>query len=444
MAVQVGITSTFTIQLKDNAGCIFSINTPVTPNTPVPITITPNICVTPPTITASGATTYTWSGPGIVGPTNNATVQISGLGQFTYTVAASAAGACTNTQNTTVVLDNVTADFTQSDPCQTSIILTASPTGNFTYRWYKGGVFQASLLGQFISLGLSEDGASYQAEAFNTLNGCAHKSSPKTVNISGIVDAALASTPACDDNKPFTLTATTTAVGANFGWFKNNIVLAGLTTPAISQTDAATYKVEISKATCKATSQLTIIKAPLPVGKLPNIKIICNDPENKDPNTNQVDLDPGSFTKYNWFKNELVINYAQRVYTATSQGKYRVDITNSFGCVASDATQVRNECVPKIDVPNAFRPSSTISENKEFYIYSFFITDSNFQVFLYNRWGELVFTSSDRYFKWNGGYNNSLSQPLPGGSYAYVIKYVSAFHPERGTQEQRGGVVLLR
>ena len=99
---------------------------------------------------------------------------------------------------------------------------------------------------------------------------------------------------------------------------------------------------------------------------------------------------------------------------------------------------------PRIDVPNAFRPSSSISENKDFYAFTFFITDSNFQVFIYNRWGELVYTSPSRDFKWNGGYNNNLSQPLPGGSYAWVIKYVSAFHPERGVQEKRGGVALLR
>jgi len=55
-----------------------------------------------------------------------------------------------------------------------------------------------------------------------------------------------------------------------------------------------------------------------------------------------------------------------------------------------------------------------------------------------------VYTSNDRYFKWNGGFNGIASQPVPGGSYAYVIHYVSAFHPERGIQEKRGGVAVLR
>ncbi|MBY0435744.1 MAG: gliding motility-associated C-terminal domain-containing protein, partial [Cyclobacteriaceae bacterium] len=110
---------------------------------------------------------------------------------------------------------------------------------------------------------------------------------------------------------------------------------------------------------------------------------------------------------------------------------------------APDDAEVLNLCLPKIEVPNAVRPGSSIAANRDFYVFSFFITD-NFQIFIYNRWGELVFTSNDRYFKWNGGYNNSASQPVPGGSYAYVIKYVSSFYPERGVQEKRGGVAVLR
>ncbi len=439
-------SGTYTIQLTDVAGCIFTINNfAVTPNPPIAVTVTPNVCTTPPTISASGpATSYVWTGPGIVGPVNGSSITVSGSGSFTYSVTATAAGSCPNTQSTNVVLDNPAVDFTQSDPCQNNVILSATPSGNYTYRWYKSGVFQPALLGQQIVLGLSENGASYQAEAVNALNGCAYRSNPpKSVQVQGFVDAGLSATPACDDNKPFILTSTTTAAGVTYAWFKDNASISGATTSTLSQSDAATYKVEISKPGCKASAQLTVTKAPLPVGKLPNREVICNDVENKDPKTNNVDLDPGNFAKYSWFKNELSINYTQRVYNATSQGKYRVDLTNSFGCVAPDETEVRNECIPKIEVPNAFRPSSSITENKDFYVFSFFITE-NFQVFLYNRWGELVFTSNDRNFKWNGGFNNSLSQPLPGGSYAYVIRYVSAFHPERGVLEKRGGVALLR
>ncbi|HRI78438.1 MAG TPA: gliding motility-associated C-terminal domain-containing protein, partial [Cyclobacteriaceae bacterium] len=441
---------TYTIQLTEPGpgGCVFTINNfVIAPAAPLAMTVTPSVCnPASPTITASGAATgYLWSGPGtIVGPSNIATIQVSGLGPATYTVVGSGGvGTCPNSQTITVELDNPAVNFTQSDPCQNSVVLSATPAGNYTYRWLQG-VAQVGL-GQFLAIGLPENGQSYQVEARNTLNGCTYTSNPpKVAQVTGIVDSGLTSTPACDDNKPFTLTAVTSASGVSYAWFLNNTIIAGQTASTTSQTNAGTYKVEISKSTCKSTSQISITKAPLPVGKLRDREIICNDPENKDPKTNQVDLDPGKFSAYDWYKNDLSINYTAQIYTTTSQGKFRVDLTNSFGCIASDFTEVRNECLPKIDAPNAFRPSSSLTENKEFAIFTFFITSDNFQIFIYNRWGELVYTSTDRYFKWNGGLNNSLSQPLPGGSYAYVIKYVSSFHPERGTQEQRGGVALLR
>lgn len=102
-----------------------------------------------------------------------------------------------------------------------------------------------------------------------------------------------------------------------------------------------------------------------------------------------------------------------------------------------------NDCQPVVEAPNAFRPTSSIDDNKSFFVITNFITD-DFSIFIFNRWGELVFTSTDRKFKWNGGMNNSLNQPAPGGSYSYVIRFVSSFRPERGVQEKRGGVALLR
>ncbi|MEQ9414273.1 MAG: gliding motility-associated C-terminal domain-containing protein, partial [Cyclobacteriaceae bacterium] len=254
--------------------------------------------------------------------------------------------------------------------------------------------------------------------------------------------ASLMSTPACDDDQPFTLTASSIASGVSYTWFVDGIAIPNETTPTLARTEEGTYRVEISKSVCTASSQIQVIKAPIPVGSLPNRVIICDDPDNNDPATRQVDLDPGSFSQYEWFKNELTTGNTNQVFTADSEGLYMVNITNSFGCVAPDETEVLSQCIPKLVAPNAFRPTSTLDSNKEFSVFSFFITD-DFEVFIYNRWGELVFQSNDRFFKWNGTYNNS-GQSLPSGSYAYVIKYVSSFRPELGVQEKRGGVALLK
>lgn len=438
---------TYVLEVQDANGCIDSQNLTVTPNPPVAFTVTSNLCVATPSLSASGtATTYIWSSnvPGsIIGPTIGSTIQLQpGVGPIGITVTGSGAAGCPLTQ--TINLDvpgTITASFTQSDACADQVLLTAQPAGNFTYRWFRNGVQQG--LGQTIAVGLADNGASYEVEIMSTLTGCVYRSAPQTVEVSGLINVSLAGTQACDDDQPFTLTATTNATGVTFTWFLDNVIIVGANTPSINQTAEGTYRVEISKGSCTVPAQIQVIKAPLPAGALPNRVIICNDPDNNDPSTASIDLDPGSFASYNWFFKNQPLNYTLQVLTADSEGLYEVDITNSFGCVSRDETEVLNDCIPKIIAPTAFRPTSSVPNNKEFFVYTFFITD-NFQILIYNRWGELVYESRDRNFKWNGGYNNNAGQPLPGGTYAYVVKYVSSFRPDRGIQEQRGGVALIR
>jgi len=440
---------TFTIGVRDNTGCIFNINNfAVSPAAPLTVSFIPNLCVSPPTLTASGGTGYAWTTnvPGsIVSGANTATIQLlPGAGNVTFTVTATGPAGCPTTQSTTVnVPAAIAAIFTQSDPCTDQVILSAQPVGNFTYRWFRNGGATPAALGRQIALTTADNGASYLVEVVSTLNGCAFRSPSQLVEVSGLITAGVSGTPACDDGQPFTLTATTNATGVSFTWFLNNVQIAGVSTATTNQTAAGIYRVDITKGTCTTPAQIQVIKAPLPEGGLPDRVIICNDPDNNDPTTASIDLDPGVFTSYNWFKNQVTLSYTLQVLNADSEGLYEVDITNSFGCVARDQTEVLNDCVPKIVAPNAFRPTSAVGTNKDFFVYSFFITD-NFQVFIYNRWGELIFTSTDRNFKWNGGYNNNAGQPAPAGTYAYVVKYVSSFRPQKGVQEKRGGVALIR
>ncbi|MEQ8425259.1 MAG: gliding motility-associated C-terminal domain-containing protein, partial [Cyclobacteriaceae bacterium] len=438
----------YVVEVHENngTGCLATLAKTITVNTKT-INFTENICADPATVTAALAApfgagaTYSWTGPGIVSgaSTDQITVNASG----TYQVTATTAGGCDVIDTRDIIYDNAVApSFSQSNACAPTVTLTASPAGPYTYRWFRGGVFQPTLLGQQISLGTTENGSNYSVAIVNTVNGCVYQSPTQLVNVVGQVTASLSSSPACDDDQPFTLTAASGATGVAYAWFRNGNLIPNESAATLAQTEEGTYRVEISKSVCTSSAQIQVLKAPVPIGNLPNRVIICDDPDNNDPTTSQVDLDPGTFSQYSWFKNELSLGYTDQVFTADSEGLYSVNITNSFGCVAPDETEVLSQCIPKLVAPNAFRPTSTVDANKEFSVFSFFITD-DFQVFIYNRWGELVYQSNDRFFKWNGTYNNS-GQPLPGGSYAYVIKYVSSFRPELGVQERRGGVALIR
>ncbi len=441
-------TNNYTIQVTDNSGCVRTNNLPISTTAPLALSITPPGCSSSVLATGPAGTSYVWSSnvPGsIISATNVNPVQMQpGIGQVTLTLTGTDAGGCSTTIIQNIYISPTLAPaFTQSDPCQNQVVLTATPVGNYTYRWYKGGVLQAGLIGQQIVLPMSENGASYKVEIVDAQSGCIIQSPAATVQVTGLITASVTSTLACNDGKPFTLTAATNAVSPTYAWLLNGSPIASATTSTLQQTSEGLYEVDVTLAGCKAPATIQITKAPIPQGALPSGAIICNDPDNKNPATSKVDLDPGYFSAYNWFKNNITLNYTSRVYTADSQGSYRVDLTNVYGCTNSNKVDVTNDCEPIVTGPNAFRPNSAAAENKNFHLFTFFITD-NFEVIVYNRWGEPVFEAKDRFFQWNGGYKNNASQPLPGGTYVYLVRYISTFHPDQGVQEQRAGVVLLR
>jgi gliding motility-associated-like protein len=445
--------------------CTVTFSHVVAPNPSPAITFTPNLCTRQ--LTATSTTpglTFAWtSNPagGITGPTTGATISLTpGTTPFTYIATASGAGICTSTDSTTLTVGNLaTPTLAQSDGCQTSVFVSATPPINgVVYRWYRNDVLDISLGGTQIALGVADHGTRFSAEIFDPVSGC---TTPRTPNLIATVvapiTATLASTPPCDDGEPITLSVTTTTPGVTFRWLFEGSAIAGATSASHTDTREGQYTAEISyppavsPLPCTVTGNLDIVRAALPDGALPNRVVICNDPENVDPSTQSIDLDPGPFSTYDWSKNNLSLGYTARVLNADSEGLYEVLLTNAFSCVNIDETEVLNECIPKITAPNVFRPSSGIYNemapslsNSEFWVISKFIEDDGFFIFIFNRWGEMVYSSTDRYFKWNGGYNNNAGQPLPPGTYSYVIKYVNSFRPDLGAQEQRGGVALLR
>lgn len=433
-----GKTVAYTIQVKDASGCIVTPpNYSVTTSSPTPITISSNLCTNPATLNASGGTTYTWTLPSGSTSTSNP-LNISVGGNYSVT---STSGGCPVSQSINVNYNGPITPAFSFNACQNQAVLAATPvSANYTYRWYESGVLK--YFGQQVFLGAAPYNNTIKLEIVDSQSGCTISSTPQSVNVVGLITASVASTLACNDGKPFTLTATTNATSPTYAWSLNGTAISGATTATTSQTSEGTYKVDVTQSGCKATATIQVLKAPIPIGALAVQYRVCNDPDNHDPRTKTALLDPGYFSAYNWFKNTVPLSITTRVLTVDSEGNYQVDITNTFGCVNSDKTVVINDCEPIIAGPNAFRPASLVSDNTSFKMFTFYL--NSFEIIIFNRWGEAIFESKDEHFTWNGGYNNNAGQPLPGGTYTYLVRYVSSYHPERGVQEQRGGVVLLR
>lgn len=102
-------------------------------------------------------------------------------------------------------------------------------------------------------------------------------------------------------------------------------------------------------------------------------------------------------------------------------------------------TSLSNEAValqpPRFYVPNAFVPESI---NNIFIPLNVFVDPEDYQFSIFNRWGQVVFQTSDPKAGWDGTANGYLS---PQGVYVYIIKYKNS---QNKYIEKRGTVTLLR
>jgi hypothetical protein len=203
--------------------------------------------------------------------------------------------------------------------------------------------------------------------------------------------------------------------------------------------------------TCDNTKTVNVVFSTADPNPFREQYTIC--PEDPIEANNVVRLFPGSrFIQSQFFtedgtridENTPGFEFAGDTLLVYTLANIRAELTNSAGCITEAEIAIIETCEARITVPNAFRPQSANETNTAFNIYSRFIDEDNFQVIIFNRWGEIVFESDDPQFRWNGGKLNNLNEPVPQGTYAYVIRYISSFQPQLGEQVERGGVVVLR
>ena len=450
----VPVPGSYTIQVNAVVqGCVATFNFSIVSDPQVPILFTPDLCNAQVTAVAAGAT-FLWSSSpvgGINGAANNAIVMLN-PGTWNLTVVATDGVLCPGTGIITVSIDPpITADFTQSEACEDQVTLSATPTGPFTYLWQNLTTGATIIGGSSIIVNASDN---FTVQVRSVLTGCLYISTPKQVFVAGDLQITMATTTPCIGTQ-FTLTGTSNIAGTNFQWGVDGNDISGATLPTLNRTTAGLYKLTGTIPGCSEFIEQQIILFPVTAGSLPNRALICNLPENpqciQDPSSCELILDAGpDFQSYQWYQGGVISAETEQFFLVTEPAIYSVDLVNFFGCPSTDQTIVEEECKAIIAAPTAFRPGSSVTANSTFYVFTYFVASEDFQIFLFNRWGELVYQSTglnaegDQSQQWNGGYNNNASQILPAGTYSYVIKYRSIYRPEDGVQEQRGGVVLLR
>jgi gliding motility-associated-like protein len=327
---------TYTVTVTGSNGCTTTSSSIITQNIAAPTaTITNNSNTTILTcsqtsisLAAGGGSTYSWSnGTNVVGTAAALSVTSPG----TYTVTATAANGCTDTEVITIT-QNITpptaaiangATTTVLDCNTTSIALTAS--GGVSYSWSNG----SSVVGTAAQLQVSTAGT--YTVTVTAANGC--------TDTEPIVITYQANT-----NPSFTQIAPICTGGViNLATTSNNGV-NGSWSPAPNVNATTTYTFTPNTGLCANTATMTIVVNPYPTISAQN-DTICNGATGTI--ATQVNLAGGTYT---WNNSTNTLSTLSTAPNTTST--YTV-IYNLAGCSDTASAQIVVNPVPVVQVQNA-------------------------------------------------------------------------------------------
>ncbi|MEY4604521.1 MAG: hypothetical protein RIT43_1813 [Bacteroidota bacterium] len=178
------------------------------------------------------------------------------------------------------------------------------------------------------------------------------------------------------------------------------------------------------------------------VGSIPEGSVVASASEYNVPVGSTVTLSgqPSGLVNYNWSPADGVSNPNMQSTSASISGTTLFTLSVSDGvCVRSDTVLIKAYTFiceePYIFVPNAFSPNGD-NENDVLYVRGQLIEGLLFRVF--DRWGEMVFESTDRTIGWDGTFRGKLMDP---DVYDYYLKAICIDGEESII---KGNITLMR
>lgn len=243
------------------------------------------------------------------------------------------------------------------------------------------------------------------------------------------------------ENEDFIVTATnTSSLVYTYSWYPSSLIEQQInaTTVQCVTTQPDYLYVDVSASNgCQFTDSILINVSPVN-----NLMVNAVASENIVIPGTQVTLTatPAGNFDYQWSPTTGLSNPSSQQTTAvvTQTTSYVVTVTDGI-CTAIDSIAilcVSSECEPPfVYIPNAFSPNES-GKNEVFYVRGPQIVKLLFRV--YDRWGELVFESTDPNKGWDGTFRNRTCDP---DVYDY---YVEVTCVGGNTEIIKGNVTLLK
>lgn len=141
------------------------------------------------------------------------------------------------------------------------------------------------------------------------------------------------------------------------------------------------------------------------------------------------------------FDDDIGYNWNDSIATPTilvnQSGVYKLSINKGI-CTKTDSVSLKaSDCSCPVIYPNAFTPNNNALNESFMPVADCSVTE--YELLIFNRWGQLIYTSKNINYGWDGNYKG---KPVPSGAYIWMARYKAQFTGK--TYNQKGTITLLR
>ena len=390
-------------------------------------------------LTATGANQYVWDNG-----TTNANNSVNPTSTTTYTVTGTDQNGCSASDDVTVSVASDISLTIMHSPATVcpgeQVILTTNVIGGsppYTLSLDDGTIISPPLIlipeqTTVITINAESSSCNSTATASDTIHVYDVPTPMFTSSItSGCVPLVV------DFNTSNTETGLT--YNWDFGNLGNNLSNAKNPTQVYYQ--GGTFDVTLSLTTQEGCKSSTTIDNMITVYPKPDAKFYA-DPivvNILDPVVDFYNISTDNYSNYWSFgdgDSSLLVNPSHK-FNPNTLGDFLVSLVavSEYGCKDTAKSYIKVEDIATLYVPTAFSPDND-GINDIFKVSAYGIDTDNFELIVYDRWGEVIFNTKDLFTGWDGTYNMKL---VESGVYSYIVIYKDF----TGVEYTKSGILTL-
>ncbi|MGZ3864546.1 MAG: PKD domain-containing protein [Bacteroidia bacterium] len=345
LTVSPASTTVYTVSGTDANGCVSApVTATVTVNNLPPVTATSaSVCAGgTATITAGGASTYTWNTGA-----QTASISVTPAATTVYTVTATGSTGCVSAITTTVtVYPTPTPTASSNSPICETQTLNLSAGGGVSYNWNGPNGFTSPSQNPFITNVTAAAGGTYVVTVTSVNNCTATATIPVTINTAPVI--TVSGSTVCTG-----ATANLSASGGSgYAWTGPGGFVSAVQNPSFPSATTAlngTYSVTVTSAAgCVTTGTANISVNPPPVVTVTGSTVCAGATINL--------TSPAGGAAYSWTGPGGFVSAVQNptITNATTamSGTYSVTVTNSSGCSSGNSANVLVNALPVPTIGN--------------------------------------------------------------------------------------------